>query len=162
AFVVALTMLASLTLLPAMLGFYGLKALRRGERRQLEREGPQPEEVEGLWLGWAEQSRSRAGRLSGRPLALMVSLALAFFSMRLGRTVAANARARWPTRQAYDPLARGSGPGFNGPLQIAGEINRPEASAHFASFVRSLDGLPGVATVVPPRASPNGKAEVAI
>ena len=39
AFVVALTMLASLTLLPAMLGFFGLKALRRGERRRLQEAG---------------------------------------------------------------------------------------------------------------------------
>ena len=40
ALVVVLTMLASLTLLPAMLGFYGMKALRRRERRRLESDGP--------------------------------------------------------------------------------------------------------------------------
>ena len=39
-FVVALTMLASLTLLPAMLGFFGMKALRRGERRRLTKRDP--------------------------------------------------------------------------------------------------------------------------
>ena len=39
ALVVVLTMLASLTLLPAMLGFYGMKSLRRGERRRLESAG---------------------------------------------------------------------------------------------------------------------------
>jgi RND superfamily putative drug exporter len=162
AFVVALTMLASLTLLPAMLGFYGLKALRRGERRQLEREGPQPEEVQGFWLRWAEQLSNRAGILSVLSLALIVVLALPFFSMRLGLNDAGNDPASSTTRQAYDLLARGFGPGFNGPLQIVGEINSPADSARFATFVRSLDGLPGVATVVPPRASPNGKAEVAI
>src|SRR4029077_10044894 len=64
AFVVALTMLASLTLMPAMLGFFGLKALRRAERRRLQSEGPQPEEVQGFWLRWAEQLSNRAGILS--------------------------------------------------------------------------------------------------
>ena len=55
-----------------------------------------------------------------------------------------------------------SGPGFNGPLQVVGEINSPADRARFAAYVESLRDLPGVAAVVPPRASPNGKAEVAI
>ncbi len=59
-FVVALTMLASLTLLPAMLGFYGMKALRRGERRRLDLEGPRLEREQGFWLRWAERLEGRA------------------------------------------------------------------------------------------------------
>jgi RND superfamily putative drug exporter len=43
-----------------------------------------------------------------------------------------------------------------------GEINSPADRARFAAYVESLRHLPGVALVVPPRASPNGKAEVAI
>ena len=109
--------------------------------------------------------RSRRARVALQALvslALIVVLALPFFSMRLGLNDAGNDPASSTTRQAYDLLAKGFGAGFNGPLQIVAEISSPEDSARFASFVNSLDGLPGVAAVVPPRASPNGKAEVAI
>jgi RND superfamily putative drug exporter len=162
AFVVALTMLASLTLLPAMLGFFGMKALRRAERQRLQAEGPQPEEVQGFWRRWAEGLAGRAGILSVVALAIIVVLALPFFSLRLGLTDAGNDPASSTTRQAYDLLAKGFGPGFNGPLQVVAEINSPADSARFASFVDSLHSLPGVARVVPPRTSPNGRAEVAI
>ncbi len=161
-FVVALTMLASLTLLPAMLGFFGLKALRRGERRRLQEAGPQPEEVRGFWLRWAEELGNRAGILSVLSLALIVVLALPFFSMRLGLDDAGNDPPSSTTRQAYDLLAQGFGPGFAGPLQVVGKVTSPADRARFAAFVDSLQGLPDVATVVPPRSSPNGQAEVAI
>jgi RND superfamily putative drug exporter len=162
AFVVALTMLASLTLLPAMLGFFGMKALRGRERRRLLTEGPQPEEVRGFWRRWAEGLAGRAEILSVVALALIVVLALPFFSMRLGLTDAGNDPASSTTRQAYDLLAKGFGPGFNGPLQVVAEVHSPADHARFASLVDSLQGQPGVARVVPPRTSPNGRAEVAI
>ena len=54
ALVVGLTMLASLTLLPAMLGFLGLKVLRRAERRMLAQHGRQVEQTGAFWLRWAE------------------------------------------------------------------------------------------------------------
>ena len=65
-----------------------------------------------------------AFRASSR-LALIVVLALPFFSMRLGLTDAGNDPPSSTTRQAYDLLAKGFGPGFNGPLQVVGEINSP-------------------------------------
>ena len=52
--VVGLTMVASLTLLPAMLGFLGPKVLRRAERRMLAQQGRQVEQAGGFWLRWAE------------------------------------------------------------------------------------------------------------
>ncbi len=160
--VVALTMTASLTLLPAMLGFFGMKALARGERRRLAQEGPQRESELSFWWRWARGLERRAPVLSVLALAVIVVLALPFFSLRLGLTDAGNDPASSTSRQAYDLLAKGFGPGFNGPLQIVGEVNNPEDSARFAAFVESLHTQPGVAAVVPPRTSPNGKAEVAI
>src|SRR5262249_36290627 len=120
------------------------------------------EEVRGFWLRWAEGLSNRAGILSVLSLALIVVLALPFFSMRLGLDDAGNDPASSTTRQAYDLLARGFGPGFNGPLQIVGKVSSPADRARFAEFVDSLESVPGVARVVPPRTSPNGRAEVAI
>ena len=50
---VLLTMLASLTLLPAMLGFVGTRVLSRKERRILREQGPHDEVLGTVWFRWA-------------------------------------------------------------------------------------------------------------
>ena len=52
-------MLASLTLLPALLGFMGTKVLSRRQRAALEKTGPVAEAVTGGWRRWAEGIRRR-------------------------------------------------------------------------------------------------------
>ena len=59
------------------------------------------------------------------------------------------------------PSAKGFGPGFNGPLDVVGQVNSPADRARFAAFTASARSQPGVAGIVPPVLSPNGKAEVA-
>ena len=49
-------------------------------------------------------------------------LAVPLFSMRLAFTDAGNDPLSLTTRQAYDLLAQGFGPGFNGPLVLAAEV----------------------------------------
>jgi RND superfamily putative drug exporter len=161
AFVVALTMLASLTLLPAMLGFFGMKALRRAERRRVE-VAPEPEYVSGFWLRWAEGIQRHSGITSVLALGLIIVVTLPFFSMRQGLADAGSDPASSTTRQAYDLLAKGFGPGYNGPLTLVAEVNSPADKAHFAAFAQGLQGQPGVAAVLPVRTSPNGKAQVAV
>jgi RND superfamily putative drug exporter len=162
ALVVAFTMLASLTLLPAMLGFFGPKVLRRAERSSLEQQGRKVEQAGGFWLRWAELLGGRAAISSLLALAVIGALAVPFFSMRLGLLDASTDPPTSTTYQAYQLLAKGFGPGFNGPLQIVGQVSGPAGRARFATFVASLNGQPGVAGVQPPRLSPNGRAEVAI
>ena len=161
AFVVALTMVASLTLLPAMLGFFGLKALRRGERRRLA-EFPQGEPLQGFWLRWSQGIQGRARYTSVVALGLIVVIALPFFSLRQGLADAGNDPVASTTRQAYDLLAKGFGPGYSGPLELVAEVNSPSDSTHFADFAKSLAGQDDVASVQPIRTSPNGKAAVAV
>jgi RND superfamily putative drug exporter len=167
AFVVLLTMLSSLTLLPAMLGFYGDKALSRRDRRMLRVDagaGPNERGDPGrspFWEWWAGVVERRSAVLSLLGLALIVVVALPFFSMRLGLADSGEDPSGSTTKQAYDLLAQGFGPGFNGPLQVVGQINGPDDLARFDSFVGGLQHTPGVAHVLSPRTSPNGKAAVA-
>jgi RND superfamily putative drug exporter len=169
AFVVLLTMLSALTLLPAMLGFYGDKALSRRDRRMLRadaraRPGPNGRDDRGespFWEWWAALVERRSAILSVLGLALIVVVALPFFSMRLGIADSGEDPSGSTTKQAYDLLAQGFGPGFNGPLQVVGEVNGPGDLARFEGFVTGLQHTPGVAHVLPPRISPNGKAAVA-
>ena len=159
--VVALTMVASLTLLPAMLGFLGPKVLRRAERTRLARQGRQVEQAGGFWLRWAEGLGRRPQIPALLALAVIVVLAIPFFSSRTGLLDASTDPSSSTTYQAYQLLAKGFGPGFNGPLEVVGQINSPADQTRFAAFVTAARSEPGVAGVTPPQLSPNGKAEVA-
>ena len=65
--------------------------------------------------------------------AVMLVLAAPALGLRLGSSDAGNDPASQTTRQAYDLLAKGFGPGFNGPLQVAVALPR----AHDARRSRS-------------------------
>jgi putative drug exporter of the RND superfamily len=159
--VVGLTMVASLTLLPAMLGFLGPKVLRRAERIRLAQDGRQVEQAGAFWLRWAE-GLGRRPRIPGiLALAVIVILALPVLSFRTGLLDASTDPPSSTTYQAYQLLAKGFGPGFNGPLDVVGHVASPADRARFAAFVASARSQPGVAGIVPPVLSPNGKAEVA-
>ncbi len=166
AFVVVLTMLSALTLLPAMLGFFGNKALSRRDRRALpsdrssradDERGKSP-----FWSWWSAVVERRSAVLGLLSLAAIVIVALPFFHIRLGLADSGEDPSNSTTRMAYDLLAKGFGPGFNGPLQVVGEINGPGDLTRFDNFVAGLDHTPGVARALPPRTSPNGKAAVSI
>jgi putative drug exporter of the RND superfamily len=159
--VVGLTMLASLTLLPAMLGFLGVKVLRRAERSGLARQGRQVEQVGGFWLRWAEGLGRRPLIPGVLALAVIGVLAIPFFSMRAGLLDSSTDPASSTSYQAYQLLAKGFGPGFNGPLELVGQVSSPADRAHFAAFATAARSEPGVAGVTAPRLSPDGKAEVA-
>jgi putative drug exporter of the RND superfamily len=159
--VVVLTMVASLTLLPAMLGFLGLKVLPRAERTRLAQDGRQVEQTGAFWLRWAEGLGRRPMIPAILALAVLVILALPVFSFRTAIQDASTDPASSTTYQAYQLLAKGFGPGFNGPLDVVGQVNSHADQARFASFVASARSQPGVAGATAPVLSPNGKAEVA-
>jgi putative drug exporter of the RND superfamily len=159
--VVVLTMVASLTLLPAMLGFLGLKVLRRAERNMLAQDGRQVEQTGAFWRRWAEGLGRRPLIPGILALAVIVILALPVLSFRTTIQDASVDPASSTTYQAYQLLAKGFGPGFNGPLDVVGQVNSPADQARFAAFLAAARSHPGVAGVTSPVLSPNGKAEVA-
>jgi putative drug exporter of the RND superfamily len=159
--VVGLTMVASLTLLPAMLGFLGPKVLRRAERRTLAQQGRQVEQAGGFWLRWAEALGRRPKIPAVLALAVIALLAIPFLGMRAGLPDASTDPPSSTTYQAYQLLATGFGPGFNGPLVLVGQVASPADRARFAAFVHSARSQPGVVTIAPPQLSPDGRAEVA-
>ena len=68
-------------------------------------------------LGSVRGPSSRCARFGGIGLE-SCPLAIPFFSLRLGFVYQGNDAAGTTTRQAYDMLAAGFGPGFNGPLLL--------------------------------------------
>jgi RND superfamily putative drug exporter len=162
ALTVLLTMAASLTLLPAMLGFVGLRALSRRERRKLAAEGPVSENVTGgFWYRRSRLVQARPALLTGAAFLVVVVIALPIFTLRLGLDDAGSDPTSSTTRQAYDLVATGFGPGFNGPLQLVATIDSPTEFAQFQHVVKEVAAQPGVKFTPPAAMTPNGKAAAA-
>ena len=76
-------------------------------------------------------------------LLVMLLLALPFLSLRLGFSDQGNDPPTTTTRQAYDALARGFGPGFNGPLQIVARIAARATRPRCSGSAQAVGGRPG-------------------
>jgi putative drug exporter of the RND superfamily len=161
AITVALTMLASLTLLPALLGFFGNKVLSRRQRAQMRATGPVAEEVTGFWRRWAGAIERRPVIPAVVALGAVVVIALPIFSLHLGLDDAGSDPPGTTTRHAYDLLAKGFGPGFNGPFQLVAELPSPTDEAKFVTLTHALAHEPGVVAVSPPVVSPNKTVAIA-
>jgi putative drug exporter of the RND superfamily len=157
---VLITMAASLTFLPALLGFWGTRVLSRKERRALIEHGPEPIVTNSAWQRWANTVSKHPRKLSLVALIAIVLVCVPFFSLHLGSSDAGTDPASSTTRQAYDLLAKGFGPGFNGPLQVVGAIHNPMDLATMEALDQKLQGKPDVAVSAPVQVSPSGKVAV--
>jgi RND superfamily putative drug exporter len=146
---VALTMLASLTLTPALLSFMGLKVLGRRRLERLTTQGPDDSHVTGGWLRWAGVVEKRRFAFAGIAIAMIAIIGSPFFSLRLGAADAGNDPSNQTTRHAYDLLSEGFGPGFNGNMQVVAQLAQPGSPAEFADLQATLGKQPDVATVTP-------------
>ncbi|MCH0565836.1 MULTISPECIES: MMPL family transporter [unclassified Streptomyces] len=146
---VVLTVAASVTLLPALLSFIGMRALSRRERRRLAEHGPEPELPTGLAARWSAFVERHPKLLGSLALGVVTLLALPTLSLHLGTSDQGNDPRTSTTRQAYDLLADGFGPGVNGPLTLVTPVNGAEDRLALDSLDTSLRGAEGVASVTP-------------
>jgi RND superfamily putative drug exporter len=151
ALTVAMTVLAAITLLPAVLGLLGPRVLSRRQRAQLARpravSAAAAHEPRGWWARWSGAVAARPAVLGAMALGLMAILAVPGLTIRLGTADAGNNAHTTSSYQAYEMLADGFGPGFNGPLVLAGQATTPVDQAHLAALERDLAAVPGVAAV---------------
>ncbi len=162
---VAFTVLAALTLLPALLGFFGKRVLRRRERRALGEGKLRTSDESAGWARWAGWMEKRPALFATVAAGVMVLIAIPFLSMRLGSSDAGSDPSGSTTRKAYDLVAQGFGPGYNGPLQLVAQVSGPSQRATFIHAYRAVASTPGVAGAalphfLPPRAP--GEPSVAL
>jgi RND superfamily putative drug exporter len=150
---VAVALLIALTLVPALLGFAGMKVAKftrlpllgaRAERTA-RRSAADPDSPAGA--RWARfVVRRRVPVLIGA-IALLGALAIPALSVQLGLPGAASDPASSTDRQAYDLTTESFGAGFNGALLIvAQDVHSPAATSQIAT---ALSKLPDVTTVTP-------------
>lgn len=146
---VVLTVAASVTLLPALLSLIGMRALSRRERGRLAAHGPQPETPTGFAHRWSAFVERHPKLLGGVAVLVMLVLALPTFALHLGSSDQGNNAKTSTTRQAYDLLAEGFGPGVNGPLTIAAQLDGADDRLAMDGLPATLRAAEGVAWAYP-------------
>ncbi len=157
---VLLMMLASLTLMPALLMLTGERVARVGRRGRGASEAA-PHGLVGAgqrWMRWSEFIARRPALIAVLSGLVMLAFALPALSLRLGSSDAANDPTTQTTYKAYHLLEEGFGPGFNGPLTIAVKLpNGPAAHTTLDELTAAVAKTRDVVAVAPARISPNGK-----
>jgi RND superfamily putative drug exporter len=157
---VLVVMIASITLLPALLSYLGPKVDRlripilgrRLDRPESDGESPAAR--------WSHAVQRRPWTAVIVATAILLALAAPALGMRLGFPDAGNDKKGTMTREAYDLISEGFGPGANGPLVIAAELPNPGAKADIERLAAQLRGEPGVAYVPAPRFSSGPSAAI--
>jgi len=156
---VLVMMLAAITLLPALLSYLGPRVDRLripflGRARKTEAG------EESIAARWSHTVQRRPWTAAIAATAVLLALAAPALGMRLGFPDAGNDRPETMTRQAYDLMSEGFGPGTNGPLVIAAELPDSGAKADVEDLASTLREEPGVSYVAPPRFNGDDSAAI--
>ena len=143
--VVLITMIASVTLLPAVLGFVG-RTIDRLRLPGMGKERPTERTVAYRWSHFLQRNPWPAAIIGS---VLLVALAIPMFDIRLGASDDSNRPTTQTTRRAYDLLSEGFGPGFNGPLLIAAKLPADAPASFRIDLATAVQATPGVASVQP-------------
>ena len=160
AIVVAIMVMAALTFLPALLGIVGKNIDRLRVPFLKSAATPAEPDLEHArgWTRWAELVAHYRWVTAAVSIAILLVLAAPYAKMRLGETDDGTLPSSTTQHQAFDLIADGFGPGYNGPFVLAVALpagtNADSALGEIASAVK----VHGVASVSPPLVSQNKKA----
>jgi RND superfamily putative drug exporter len=154
--VVIASVLVAMGLTPAILGLLGTRVLRY----RIPGLGiPAPGET-GFWYRWVKRIQRFPGTVAIVLIVAIGALAFPYTDIQLGLADAGNGAKDLHTRKAYDLLAEGFGPGFNGPLLLVVENSNGLDSAQLTQIQDAVKAAPGVVAVSPP--TPNENNDTAI
>jgi putative drug exporter of the RND superfamily len=179
AIVVAVTMLAALTLMPAFMGVarQNVRSLRdrRAARRAAREAASEEDRARSLAALTAASDEAhensafaRWGRkVSDRPLpwailavVVLGVLSIPLFSLRLGQLDAGTNPTSQSIRRAYDLIAQNFGPGANGPLSVVVSLPKGNSTQQNQTLLQNAQGTlaktPGVAAAGTPSVNPAG------
>src|SRR5918995_1817408 len=150
AVVVACVAVGAVTLLPTLMGAFAKRLRPKG----VERLAPSP-----IFSRWDQRITRRPWLAVLAGVAVLLALAAPFTDLRLGQPDDGNAPRDSQMRLAYDKLAEGFGPGFNGTLQVAASLPGGRDSEPTLERLRTaVERTGGVAHVSKPTTSPRGDA----
>jgi RND superfamily putative drug exporter len=130
AIVVALALLAALTLVPALMGLMGTRVLRRADERALragelaEAERPDDELDTGAWARIADTVTGRPWPWAIGATLLLLVLALPMLGMRFQQVDATALPDETSAHRAQDLITEGFGPGYTSPIAVVAQLHR--------------------------------------
>ncbi|MEV6560893.1 MMPL family transporter [Nocardia sp. NPDC051756] len=171
---VAVAVTIALTLLPALLGFFQRAVMPRAFRKRAAGDPPLRDagneqadnaihaEEANMGTRWAEMIVRRPVVVLLIGLIGLGALALPVKSLELGLPGDESQPTSTTQRRAYDALAEGFGPGFNGPLTVAVDVKTGVADpkAAMEQVTKHLSATPGVVSVSPATFNQAGDAAV--
>ncbi len=160
---VAIAVLVSLFLMPAMLSMVGKRVDSLKVPFLHSTEGVDPKSG---WYRMAKAIQRRPLPYALAAVAVLLTIASPTLAMDLGFTDAGNGREELHTRRAYDLLAKGFGPGYNGPLMVVVENGagvQGDATRIQESIAKGEGAIAGdVAFVSSPILNPDGDTAIVI
>jgi putative drug exporter of the RND superfamily len=168
---VFLTVMAAMTLLPALLATMGRRVLRKSERAAagplaLAGAGPAPDAMPGrpgFWARWARLVERRPVVAGALAVAVLAGLATPALAIRLGAADASSAPAGTSARSYYDTMADAFGKGFDAQLLLVAQTPDSQARTAWTTLTRQLPEVKGVASVGTPTAvSGNGLSTIQV
>ncbi len=179
---VLLVMLASLTLLPALLTIAGARVARGSRRARARARAAEKQDLDAAapagssegrgWLRWSLFVQRHPQTIAAGAAVLMLAIAAPATALRLGSSDASNDPSGQTTHRAYELLASGFGQGFNGPLLVVAKVPNPAheaaengvlltapepAEGAVTRLSHAIAVTPGVAAVAPPKLNPAGE-----
>jgi RND superfamily putative drug exporter len=117
-------------------------------RREVPRRAQKPIQ-ETIPYRWSRFIQHRPWLSAIAGVVILLTLAMPFLDQRLAFSDEGNYPEETTTRRAYDLLAAGFGPGFNGPLLLAAELPENTDPAEIEAVTQALSADAGVAFVTP-------------
>ena len=150
AIIVACVAVGAITVLPPLMG---------AAARRLRPKDPAHVAPSARFARWGTRVTAHPWRWALAGTLVLLLLAAPFTALRLGQPDDGNDKAGAPTRVAYDKLAEGFGPGFNGPLVLSAAVGVGGDGERAVERVRRAVGAQeGVAAVSPAQFNAQGDA----
>jgi putative drug exporter of the RND superfamily len=183
AVVVAVTVVSALTLVTALIGLAGYRIRSRSARRQERqlaeaassnpgegaailaerrmemREAREAAHEQGAFARWGRRVSNQPWPWAIAAVVVLLVLTIPLFAIRLGQLDAGTNPKSDSSRRAYDLIARGFGPGANGPLSVVVELPQQSQSANqtlLTNLQTTLTKTSDVAAVSPPQVNKQG------
>jgi putative drug exporter of the RND superfamily len=144
---VAMVMLSAVWFLPALLSLLGTKAL--AIRMPWNRKDREWHPEGGKWAHYGHILQKRPWLYTIAAAALVMVMAIPYFSIRLGFPDDSGQPEGSTARIAYDLTAEGFGPGSNGPFFVAVQLPYALDEDSLRSLIVDLNATPGVARTIP-------------
>ncbi|WP_329350252.1 MMPL family transporter [Streptomyces sp. NBC_01261] len=158
---VLLSVLISLTLVPAVLGFWPNAVLSRRDRKNKAHRGKDEANSENGGSRWARLVVRRPIPVLLLGVVGLGAMALPALNLQLGMPGDEAKSTATTERRAYDDLAKGFGPGFNGPLTIVVDAKKADdAKSAVATISKDVAATDGVVSVSPARFNSAGDTAV--